>query len=132
MPISYSISHAAKMVVASGEGQISVGELQEGLMAVMRENAIPYAKLIDMTFAPLTIRSAGIRAAAERMKEFNKGRTVGPLAVVVASELAKEVIELFDSLVAADRPMKIFTDVDSARAWLRDLGYPADERAVAR
>ena len=130
MPISYSISHAARMVVASGEGDISVGELQEGLMAVMRENAIPYAKLIDLTFAPLTIRHAGIRAAAERVKEFNKGRDVGPLAVVLNSELARELIELFDSLVEADRPMRIFDDADSAKAWLRELGYPADARAA--
>jgi hypothetical protein len=130
MPISYSISHAARMVVASGEGDISASELQEGLMAVMRENAIPYAKLIDLSFAPLTLRHAGIRAAAERMKVFNKGRQVGPLAVVVASELAKEMIELFDSLVEAERPMKVFDDPASARAWLRELGYPADAGAA--
>jgi hypothetical protein len=125
MPISYSISHAARMVVASGDGDISAGDLQEALMAVMRENAIAYAKLIDLTFAPLTLRHAGIRAAALRMKEFNKGREVGPLAVVLSSELAREMIEQFVSLVEADRPMRIFEDVASARAWLRELGYPA-------
>ena len=130
MPISYSISHAARMVVASGEGDVSASDLQDALMAVMRENAIPYAKLIDMTFAPLTLRRAGIRAVAERMKLFNKDRKVGPLAVVVASELAKEMIEQFDELVEADRPLKIFADAASARAWLRELGYPADAPAA--
>jgi hypothetical protein len=128
VPISYSISHAARMVVASGEGDISVSDLQDALMAVMRENAMPYAKLIDLTFAPLTLRHAGIRAAAERVKQFNQGRQVGPLAVVLNSELAREIIELFDSLVEADRPIGIFEDLDGARAWLRGLGYPADNR----
>ena len=112
------------MVTASGQGQIVLGEVQQALMAVMKENAIAYAKLIDLSFAPLTPRHAGIRAMADRMNEFNRGKTVGPLAIVLTSELAKEMLELFDSLVDADRPLRIFTEAESARAWLAELGYP--------
>jgi hypothetical protein len=110
-------------VVASGQGQISVTEVQQALMALIKENAIPYAKLIDMTYAPLAMRAANLRVFAERMNEFNKGKTVGPLAVVASSELAREMITLFDSMVETERPMKIFTNQKDARAWLAGLGY---------
>lgn len=125
MPISVTISHEEKLCIAVAEGEILIEDVQRSLMRLVQEGAVPYAKLIDLTFAPLTQRAAGIRAISQRVADLNKGQKPGPLAVVVTSELAKEMVELFDQQVQADRPMAIFTDVPSARQWIEEVWPPA-------
>lgn len=123
MPITWTISHPAKLVVAIVDGTVTPEDFQQAVMEVVKQNAVPYAKLLDITFAPLTQGAKGIRAVAERLNVFNRGREVGPLAIVLTSDLAREMIEIFDEVIESDRPMQVFADRDSARAWLASLGY---------
>jgi hypothetical protein len=125
VPIQLTISHEEQLCIAVAEGEIQLEDAQRALMRVVAEKAIPYAKLLDLTFAPLTQRAAGIRALSQRVADFNKGFTPGPLAVVVTSELAKEMVEMFDQQVQADRPMAIFTDLPAARQWIESVWPPA-------
>jgi hypothetical protein len=128
MPISWTVSHPARLVVAVIDGAVTPAEIQQAVMAVLTQNAVSYAKLLDMTFAPLTQNTKGIRAIADRLNEFNRGRQVGPLAVVLSTDLAREMIALFDGLIEAERPLKIFADRDSAHAWLAELGYEEEKK----
>jgi hypothetical protein len=121
VPISLSISHERKRVVIVVEGE---GTLVEGLKVVgqiFAAGALPYAKLLDFTFAKPEEGASTIRKLSQFVGRFVKGKKPGPLAFVARSELVKDMILLFEQQIRVDRPMKIFADVESATAWLDSL-----------
>jgi hypothetical protein len=125
VPISLSISHERRRVVVVVEGE---GSLVEGLKALTRifaAGALPYAKLIDFSFAKPEEGAAAIRKISQFVGRFAKGKKPGPLAFVARSELVKDMILLFEHQmrpeIRAERPMRIFPDEASAAAWLDEL-----------
>lgn len=118
MPINWTISHADKLVVAVADGETERSDIDKYLSALVSEGAMPYRKLFDLSFAPLSIGVAELRALGQRVAEVAKDGPVGPVAIVVGSELAQEMAEIFGSRALADRPLRIFDDVPKAREWL--------------
>jgi hypothetical protein len=47
---------------------------------------------------------------------------VGPLAVVVPEDKFDLIARVLGALAAADRPMRLFTDLRPARRWIDSLG----------
>lgn len=115
MPINLTISHADKLVVAVADGEIDRAEIDEYLTALIAAGAMSYRKLFDISFAPLSLGVAELRALGKRSAD--AGPT-GPLAIVVGSNLAREMAAIFESQAAADRPLRIFDDLPTAREWL--------------
>jgi hypothetical protein len=130
VPISLSISHEDRRVVAVVETPVTLVEGMITLGKMFAAGAYPYAKIIDLTYAPLTQGAKGIRQISDRVAQFGRGRKPGPLAFVVRSELALDLIELFERQINVNRPMKVFADRQSAHAWLDSLSIPAKAEAV--
>jgi hypothetical protein len=125
--ITYSISHEEKLVFIQVQREAVPGDVQNALLAIRAAGALPYRKLIDLTFAPLTLGLPGIRAVRALNEDAGgAGRKAprGPLAIVVASELAGEMVELFHEPVRLDRPFRVFRDLDEARRWLDEIAAP--------
>jgi len=118
VPINFTISHTDKLVIAAADGEIERADIDKYLSALIAEGAMPYRKLFDISFAPLSIGVAELRALGQRVAEAGKSGPVGPVAIVVGSELAHEMAEIFGSRAQADRPLRIFDDIPKARAWL--------------
>jgi len=57
------------------------------------------------------------RAFSRQVLELARGRPIGPIAIVVGSELEQEMAEAFGK-VDAGRPLAIFSDTTKARHWL--------------
>jgi hypothetical protein len=129
VPVSLSISHEDKRVIIVVEGETSMVEGMKALASLFAQGAFPYAKLIDLSYAPLTQGAKGLRQISQRVQLFARGRRPGPVAFVVRSELAREMIQIFDEQVGMKRPLGVFTDRESALAWLDE--QTADVRAQA-
>ncbi len=121
MPVTWSISHNDRLVLASAEGDISPGNFDEYMSALVAAGAMPYRKLFDVTYAtPGSIRLAQLKAFGSKVVAFAKLGAVGPLAIVVGSELEHELAELF-ARADAGRALAIFSDRTKAREWLDGL-----------
>jgi hypothetical protein len=126
VPVNWTISRPGKLVVAVADGEVEHADVDKYLLALIAEGAMPYRKLFDLTFAPLSMGLAQLRALGTRVAEHAKGGgAVGPLSVVVGSELALEMAKIFEAQGRADRPLRIFDDVVKARAWLDSLAVPS-------
>lgn len=118
MPVKWSISHEDRIVLASAEGEATVTDLDQYLSAVVAAGGLPYRKLFDLTYvASGGLRVAELRAFSRNILALAKEGPIGPLAIVVGSELEQELAEIFGQ-VDAGRPLAIFRDVATAREWL--------------
>jgi len=52
---------------------------------------------------------------------FAGGKPTGPLAIVVASDAIAELAEVFEATAVTKRPLQIFRDLHTARAWLDEV-----------
>jgi hypothetical protein len=118
MPVKWSINHEERLVLASAEGEASLADLQEYTSGMIASGGLPYRKLFDATYvAPGTLRLAELRAFSKGVLELAKAGAIGPIAIVVGSELEREMAETFGK-VDAGRPFAIFSDAAKARQWL--------------
>jgi hypothetical protein len=118
VPVKWSISHEDRLVLASAEGEASMADLEEYISAVVAAGAMPYRKLFDTTYvAPGALRLAELRAFSKKVLELAKAGPIGPIAIVVGTELEQELAEAFGK-VDAGRPLAIFSDPAKARQWL--------------
>lgn len=118
MPVKWSVNHEDRLVLASAEGEASLADLEQYISGVVAAGAMPYRKLFDTTYlAPGALRLAELRAFSRKVLELAKGGRIGPIAIVVGSELEQEMAEAFGK-VDAGRPLAIFSDAAKARQWL--------------
>jgi hypothetical protein len=121
VPVTWSISHDDRLVLAAADGDVSLKDLEQYMSAVADAGAMPYRKLFDATYVtPGTIRLAELKAFAGMMVTFAKGGPIGPGAIVVGSELEQEMAEVF-AQTGAGRALAIFKDRSTARKWLDGL-----------
>ena len=118
MPVKWSINHEERLVSASAEGEASFADLEEYTSGMIAAGGLPYRKLFDATYvAPGALRLAELRAFSKQVLTLAKGGPMGPIAIVVGSELEREMAEAFGK-VDAGRPLAIFSDAAKARQWL--------------
>ena len=118
MPVKWSISHEDRLVLASAEGEATLADLEQYMSAVAAAGGMPYRKLFDATYvAPGALRLSELRAFAGKVIALAKAGPLGPIAIVVGTELEQELAEAFGK-VDAGRPLAIFTDPAQARQWL--------------
>ena len=118
MPIEWTISHGARLVVAVAKGEMQPEHVREFLQAIDREGARPYAKMIDVKglttrFAPEQI---GTLAAVVREREVDGA--VGPIAIVVGPGPLAEQARAFSERGHLVRPIRVFAELHEARRWL--------------
>jgi len=121
VPVTWSISHDDRLVLAAADGDCSLEDLERYVSALAAAGAMPYRKLFDATYVtPGTLRLTELKALAGMIVAVAKGRPVGPGAIVVGSELEQEMAEVF-ARTDVGRAMAIFKDRSKARDWLDGL-----------
>ena len=121
MTLAWSISHEEKLVVVHIRSTLELEDVG-GIYAVMAaEGAFSYRKLVDLSFAPLTMNVAGITKLSQLVGTAAGDAPRGPVACVVNSEIAHEMIEIFDRKMSLDRPLRIFRDTAAAMRWLDEI-----------
>jgi hypothetical protein len=122
MAFTWSISDDDKLVVIRVESEIQTRDVEDIFSAMAEAGALPYRKLVDLTAAPHTLGFANIKIISQIASgAAAKDMPRGPVAFVVDSGLAQDMVEVFDHKMSIDRPLRIFRDARSARQWLDEI-----------
>jgi len=123
MPIYVSVYHLDKIVVGRTDGQVTLADLEGYLDTIAKARAVGYRKIFDSTSGTSALPPRDLEIFRQRLKEFgeqHKGK-VGPFAVVTGGERHNRLASVCQTAATADRPMRVFDDIHSARAWLDEL-----------
>jgi hypothetical protein len=98
------------------------GDFLKILTEIAAAKAAGYRKIVDIRFMPLDFKISDFRAFGQAVIAWAQGTDkLGPTALIAGSEVAQEFARLFNEHARADRPLRIFTDIDAARAWLDEV-----------
>jgi hypothetical protein len=118
MPLHWTVSHSAKLVVASAKGDVSEAEVQRYFFDLLAQRALPYRKLFQVGAGATTLDTLMIKHFAATMRDPKLAAHLGPLAIVVDDEDASRKARRFAAGAIAERPLRIFTEAHEARRWL--------------
>lgn len=71
-----------------------------------------------MTQCPPALGKQDRLAPAARLRDYCGTNAMGPAAIVALSNESYQQARLFETRAVADRPLKIFRDLQAARDWL--------------
>jgi hypothetical protein len=119
MPITWTISHAERMVTMKADGLITLKEAEDYLDALVVDDAMPYRKLVDCTTMEVTASDDEMMLLGARMRAYVATLEGGPLAFVVTKPDVLDYTRRYINLAGgATRPVKIFDNEPAARRWL--------------
>jgi hypothetical protein len=119
MPIQLEIFHPDRILLIVARGNVTLEEYGELIGEVVKAGVTHYRKILDATSADSEEVTKDVLLKADELTRNLKGRTRGPLALVVdrqRGDLARTFKEL-----STDRPVEVFGSIHDARAWLRSL-----------
>jgi hypothetical protein len=122
MPLYWMIDSKERLFTGSGEGEITLGDAMSLLEALAGAGALSYRKLFDGRALQSTMTDEELLAVCAKIRSYHEQTPLGPLAMVSTQEQTVRCARLFGVLAAADRPMKVFTDLNRAQNWLDRQG----------
>lgn len=137
MPIVWGVNHAARLVSAKATGELSRTDFEDYLDGLVAAATLSFRKVLDMTESRLALSSEDMAALGARIRGHESMGPMGSVAIIAGSDELYDQIRLFESVVDADRPLRIFRDAEMAYAWL-NVGLPKGielaemQRAAAR
>ena len=118
MPVTWTISHPARLVIAVVKDAASLADMQEYLDAIVVADAMAYRKIFDLSNGSFDLSDHDMMALGARIRAYASTGSMGPLAIVASSPQAYERARLYSTLAGADRPLQIFRELHLARKWL--------------
>jgi hypothetical protein len=132
MPIVWGVNHAARLVSAKATGELGRTDIEDYLDGLEAAATLSYRKVLDMTQSRLALSGEDMAALGNRIRTHESMRPMGSVAVIAGSEELYDRFRLFESVVDANRQLKIFRNAEMAYAWLA-VGLPdGRERAETR
>lgn len=123
MPIVWGVDHAARLVSAKARGELGRADLEDYLDGLVAAATLSYRKVLDMAESRLALSRDDMLALGVRIRAHESLGPMGGVAVIAVSDDVYEQFRLFERLVDARRPLKVFRDAEAAYAWLT-LGLP--------
>jgi hypothetical protein len=118
MPIHLDISDLDRLVIAAVLGEATSDDIMEMAREFLKSGRQAYGKIIDTSAGTSPIDENKMAAVAAFMRADPKAGTRGPLAFVVDPKRGEQA-KKFAELTADERPVKVFTSLREARAWVR-------------
>jgi hypothetical protein len=113
------------MVEITFAGVIRREDMDDCADGIMTPATLSYRKLVDLRECLLALSPADVAAIAERVRAHNRDKTLGAVAFV--AQEGGQQSRLFEALsVAADRPLKVFSEARAAREWLDGIASHLD------
>jgi hypothetical protein len=136
MPIVWGVDHAARLVSAKARGELDRTDIEDYLDGLVAAATLSYRKVLDMAESSLALSHDDMLALGARIRGHESVGPMGGVAVIAASDELYEQIRLFEKLVDARRPLRVFRTAEAAYAWLT-IGLPdgyelAEMRRAAR
>jgi hypothetical protein len=132
MPISWGVNHAARLVSAKATGELGRTDFEDYLDGLGAAATLSFRKVLDMSESRLALSAEDMAALGARIRGHESMGPMGSVAIIAGSDELYDQIRLFESVVHANRPLKIFRDAELAYAWL-NVGLPKGvQRAETR
>jgi hypothetical protein len=123
MPITWGVNHAARLVSAKAAGELSRMDIEAYLDGLVAAATLSYRKVLHMADSRLALSSDDMAAIGARVRGHESMGPMGSVAIIAGSDELYDQVRLFESVVDAQRPLKIFRDAELAYAWLT-VGLP--------
>jgi hypothetical protein len=118
MAIRWEALHPEKLLLVTGEGTVTLKDVELYLDQIVTAGAMPYAKLFDATKVDPQYTDHDIMMLAARMSAYRATLKGGSLAFVVADGPVFEAVQRYINLAPAERAVAVFPTVPEAQAWL--------------
>ena len=119
MTIHLDISDLDRLVVAVVLGEATADDIMEVAREFLKTGRQAYGKIIDTSAGSAALDENRMAAIAAFMRTDPKAGTRGPLAFVVDPKRGEQARKFAD-LTGEERPVKVFTSLREARAWVRE------------
>lgn len=119
MPIEWKAPADTRRVEALWSGKVSAAEWATFIEDMREAGLVGYPKLHDLSHASLDINAAQMRDLTRRTNEAADQEALGPVAFVIDSARALELVMQFDDGTASSiRPIAVFPNRQLALDWL--------------
>lgn len=118
MPVHWTVSHSARLVVAVAKDDVTPADIEKYFAGVTADGAMAYAKIFEITHTPTALNDENLKALGERVVYYAQHGQIGPVAIVAASDESFAQAEVFAAAAQVKRPLAIFRELHAARAWL--------------
>ncbi len=126
MPVHWTISHSARLVVAVTKDRVSVQDIEQYFAGVTAEGAMSYRKIFEITHTPMALSEENVKALGQRVVYYAQHGQIGPVAIVAASDESYTQAKVFAEAAKVSRPLAIFRELHAARRWLDSQPVPED------
>jgi hypothetical protein len=118
LPVDFEIDHTKRLVRIRAHGIVLLQEILDYFDALVVQDAMPYPKLFDAREALPRLSDDDVMVLGARVSAYAAFEPRGPIAAVATTPEATAILQRFMNLGGADRPIRLFTSVEDARAWL--------------
>ncbi len=121
MPLHWIVDSKERLVIAIADGRVTRQDVEDYIRAMNGAGTLPYRKLFDGSRGETDMTPEDMLAIGVRLRERHAAGTPGALAFVIPPDKADLVSRVLGILAVADRPMRIFSDLEPARRWIDSL-----------
>ena len=121
MPLQWSVSHPARLVLIVAKGELLASEMVELLAGLDREKARPYRKIADIDGLASRFSDEQVRVLASAVRAREAATPVGPIAIIARQPEVVRMARLFVEQAEMARPIQLFDEQHLARRWLERL-----------
>jgi hypothetical protein len=118
MPVHWTISHPARLVIAVAKDDVKVEDIEQDFAGVTAEDARSYRKIFEIGTTSMALSDDMLRGLGQRVMLYAQHGQLGPLAIVASSDESFAQAQVFASSATARRSLQIFREMHAARRWL--------------
>lgn len=108
----------------TGEGVVTLAELESYLDAVLVGGALSYRKLVDLSRGTLVLDDDQVMMLSARIRAYAQVEQLGDVAVVVHDKTTLDLLNRFLNLTSGKRTARVFASLSEAQRWLVVLPDP--------
>lgn len=118
MPVHWTISHPARLVVAVAKDEVGPNDIEQYFAGITADGAMSYRKIFEINPSARGLKEGNARMLGERLLYYTQNGQVGPVAIVAPTDASFAQAEAFAGAAALRRPLRIFREMHEARRWL--------------
>ncbi len=126
MPLSWTISHPQRLVIAVARDAVAPHEFGAYLEAVQPVGG--YRKMFVVSGMSTVFDTALMQSVGRAVRDHAAREPIGPIAIVADNAAAQASAMVYaDSVRGLERPIRIFRELHEARRWLDSFAPPATD-----
>jgi len=116
--IQLRVDHQRRETYAVATGAITLADVRSHIEEERAAGGLAYPELIDARHATPDVTPAEVRDVVDQLRHMALDETLGPTAIVVASEVAFGMLRMLEILIEEVAVIRPFRDYDEAVRWL--------------